>query len=115
MAGVSYKLVQPEKVIKQGAAWGVVLPTGEINLTVIAGQSPSIVKFDDGLLKILDEEGHVSELYFVKAGVAVIASDQCDVTSEKIWNKDRLNFEEMQEKAENDAFCSMIVDKWFGE
>ncbi|MDO4184557.1 MAG: hypothetical protein Q4D11_04910 [Rhodospirillales bacterium] len=112
MADVSYKLVQPEKVVKQGNAWGVVLPTGEINLTVIAGQAPSIVKFDSGLVKILDEDGKVCERYFVKAGIASIVSDTCVIASETVWNKAKLKFEDMVEQAKNDAFCEMIVEKW---
>lgn len=112
MASVSYKLVQPEKVIKQGSAWGIVLPTGEINLTVIVGQAPSIVKFDAGLVKILDDDGQVCDRYFVKEGVASIAADVCVITSEIIWNKAKLNFEEIREKSKDDDFCEMIVDKW---
>lgn len=111
MAKISYKLVQPEKVIKQGNAWGVVLPAGNVNLTVIEGQSPSIVKFDDGMIQILDEDGKVAEKYFAKAGVATIAENVCIAASETIIASERLDYDDVLERAKSDPFFEMISIK----
>jgi len=86
MANIKYKLVQPDKIIKSGETWGVVLPTGEINQTVISGQTPSILKTDNGMLRILNEHGQIIERYFISSGVATVADDLCVVASEHIIN-----------------------------
>jgi hypothetical protein len=58
MADVKYILVQPDKVIKSDKTWGVVLPTGKINQTVISGQTPSVIKTDTGIVRIQRRSGN---------------------------------------------------------
>ncbi len=111
MTNINYKLVQPERVVNKGSAWGVVLPTEGTNLTVIAGQSPSLVSFEDGLLKVLSDDGKTLAQYFVKAGVATIANDVCMVASELILAKNKLNRDDVLKKAENDPFFEMVAVK----
>ena len=84
MANIKYKLVQPDKIIKSGEAWGIVLPTGEINQTVISGQTPSILKTDNGIIRILDDKGQAIEHFFISSGVATVVDDLCIVASEHI-------------------------------
>ena len=110
MTNISYKLVQPEKVIKQGTAWGVVLPTGEIDLTVIAGHSPCMVKFGPGIIKIVDDTGKISEQYFAREGIATIAGDVCVAASESVLAKEKVSLQDALEKAKDDPFFEMVAD-----
>ena len=109
MTNINYKLVQPERVISQGSAWGVVLPTEGTNLTVIAGQSPSIVGFGDGLFKVLNESGKIVNKYFVRSGVATIVNDTCVVASEQVFAKADLDRDDVLKRAATDPFYEMVA------
>lgn len=110
MAEVSYKLVQPEKTVQEGKAWGVVLPAGEANLTVIAGRAPSLVLLEDGLLQIVDESGRVQKSFLIRKGMATIADDACLVASETILPTDAISLDEALEKAKTDGFYQVAAE-----
>lgn len=110
MAEVSYKLVQPEKTVYEGKAWGVVLPAGETNLTVISGRAPSLVLLEDGLLRIVDESGKPQKSFLVRKGMASIADDFCLVASETILPADGISLDEALEKAKTDGFYQAVAD-----
>lgn len=110
MAEVSYKLVQPEKTVKEGKAWGIVLPGGEINLTVISGRAPSLVLVEDGLLRIIDESGKTLSGFLVRKGMATIANDHCLVASETIIPADGISLDEALEQAKTDSFYQTVAD-----
>lgn len=110
MAEISYKLVQPEKTVQEGKAWGVVLPTGEINLTVIAGRAPSLVLLEDGLLQIVDESGRALKNFLVRKGMATIADDACMVVSETILPSEAVSLDEALEKAKTDDFYQVVAE-----
>lgn len=109
MANIRYKLVQPDKTIKSGEAWGVVLPTGEINQTVISGQTPSILKTDNGILRVLDEQGQIIERFFISSGVATVVDDLCVVASEHIVAT--TNIDITAASAYDDDFHQMVVEE----
>lgn len=110
MSEIRYKLVQPNKTVAEGQAWAVILPTGEINLTVITGRAPSLVELDNGCVQVMAENGSVQSRFFIKKGIATIANDSCLVASEQIIPFEKINFEEVEQKAETDSFYQMISD-----
>nr|QIM10700.1 hypothetical protein PlAlph_5920 [uncultured Alphaproteobacteria bacterium] len=110
MAEVSYKLVQPEKTVDAGKAWGVVLPCAENNLTVITGRAPSLVLLEDGLLRVIDESGKTLSSFLIRKGMATIADDHCLVASETIIPADGISLDEALEKAKTDSFYQTVVD-----
>ena len=111
MPQVEYQLVRPEKVVARGKAWGIILPTGEINMTVIAGQVPGIVKTVDGIVQILPEEGADGKKYFVRRGIATIAKDKCTLACEEIIPFDKANYEQAVAKEEQDEFYHMVAEE----
>ena len=111
MAEITYRLVVPYKTVEDGKAWGVILPTGEINLTVISGRAPSLVKVDEGMVKIMASETEVKQRLFVRKGFASIANDVCTIASEMIFPIEKVKLEEFKEKAENDSFYQMILEE----
>lgn len=110
MAEVQYQLIQPEKIIKSGRAWGVVLPTGEVNQTVVFGQSPTIVGVDNGVVQILSENGSVEDKFFVRAGSAHIADDKCIIISDEIILSTDIDDEFWKNHPQNDDFYLMIAE-----
>lgn len=108
MADVKYILVQPDKVIKSDKTWGVVLPTGKINQTVISGQTPSVIKTDTGIVRILNEKGSVVEDFFISAGLATIVDDECIVSSENIISRHDASLEMAQ--SFDDDFHRLIAE-----
>lgn len=110
MAEVSYKLVQPEKTVAEGKAWGVVLPCEENNLTVITGRAPSLVLTEDGLLRVIDENGKTLSSFLVRKGMATIADDHCLMASETIIPADGISLDDALEKAKNDSFYQTVAD-----
>ena len=108
MANIKYKLVQPDKTIKSGEAWGIVLPTGKINQTVISGQTPSVFKTDNGIIRVLNEKGQISDRYFISSGVATVTDDLCIVASEHILDTNNIDIAAMS--SYNDDFHRMVVE-----
>jgi len=111
MPQIEYQLVSPEKVVAHGKSWGIILPTGEINLTVIAGQVPAIVKTVDGVVQILPEESSIGKRYFVRRGIATISEDKCSLVCEEIIAFDKANYEQAADKEEQDEFYHLIAEE----
>ena len=108
MANIKYKLVQPDKIVKSGEAWGVVLPTGEINQTVISGQTPSILKTDNGIVRLLDEGGQIIEQFFISSGVATVVDDLCIVAGEHILSVNDIDI--ATASSYDDEFHQMVAE-----
>ncbi len=98
MAGVLIKLAQPNKVVESKEVFGVVLPACLGNLTVVLGQSPTIVLLKAGVISLLDNNGKVTQKFFINGGVADIANNICVVSSEVVINKKDVLLEHVQEE-----------------
>ncbi len=95
---VKFVLSKPEKVVRRGEYWGIVLPTVRDNLTVINGRAPSLVYLNPGVIKLMDSPDNVCEKIYVSEGIAEIANNQCNVSSEYILLKKEISLAEAQER-----------------
>ena len=59
MTDIHYQLAQPDRTVAEGDSWGVILPAGDVNLTVISERAPSLIRLDAGMLQIVDEKGEI--------------------------------------------------------
>lgn len=110
MTDIHYQLAQPDRTVAEGDSWGVILPAGDVNLTVISERAPSLIRLDAGMLQIVDEKGEIQKRFFVKEGIATVANDVCVVASENIIPFGDISIDEALQKAKDDAFYQTIVD-----
>ena len=108
MADVKYILVQPDKVVKSGNTWGIVLPDDKVNQTVIAGQTLGVMKISNGIIRLLDSNGKITERFFVRQGIANIVNDECIVASEDIIAFDDVDVEAVMKC--DDDFHKMVAE-----
>ena len=113
MTKVSYKLVRPEKIVARGKAWGVILPTGETDLTVIEGQMPTVTQTTDGVVKVMSAEDVVEAKFFARRGMATICDDSCILIAEEILPATEIDYQTARDKAETDEFYKMIAEELF--
>ena len=108
MANVKYKFVQPDKIIKTGETWGIVLPDEKVNQTVLSGQTPSIIRINNGVIRLLDTDKKITERFFVSRGIATVANNECILAAENIIAFDDIDLETALKY--NDDFHQMIVE-----
>jgi len=84
MAEISVKLTVPEDVTWEVSASRVQLPAVAGDITILPSRAPLEVVLTNGLLRLMRDNGEVTDAYFVKGGIAVIASDECVVATEAV-------------------------------
>ena len=91
---VKLVLAQPDKVVKTGDFWGVVLPTPQDNLTIVADRAPSLILMSAGVLKLLDDEEKIVGKFFVSGGVAEVNDNVCTVSADRVLPKGSITLDE---------------------
>lgn len=91
-------VAKPDKVVKKGEYWGVVLPTVHSNLTVIAGRAPSLIYLQAGPLKLLNTMDDMAEKLYVSEGVAEIADNLCTISAEYVLKAGEATVEAVKAK-----------------
>ena len=84
------------------------MPTGEINQTVISGQTPSILKTDNGTVRVLNESGQIIEQFFISSGVATVVDDLCIIAGEHIVSVNDIDI--ATASSYDDEFHQMVVE-----
>ena len=95
---VNLILAKPEKVVKKGEYWGVVLPTTQDNLTIIRGRAPSLIYLNAGVVKLLGSPDKVMEKIYISNGVAEVAGDTCTVSCEYVLTAGDVSLENIKVK-----------------
>ena len=96
----------------------VVLPAVEGDLTVLSDRAPTSLLLRDGQVKVLDKENRIEHRYFVKGGIADIAQNVCNVSSEVIDEYNDMTIElaeqkrDAAEKQSEKDYYQMIVDEF---
>lgn len=94
-------LAGPDRVVEKGEYWGVVLPTAQNNLTVIAGRAPSLICLKAGVVKLMNSADDMAKKLYIAEGVAEIADDVCTVSSEYVLTAPEANIETVKSKLDS--------------
>ena len=115
---ITLDIYTPDKKAIHKIIYGVVLPYGKTNLTIINNRAPTSLLLHHGLLKILDENKKIIETYFIDGGVVDVAYNICKISTFRIINISDINKEKALELRElemhNKDFYQMIVNYFNG-
>ena len=115
---ITLDIYTPDKKAIHKVIYGVVLPYGKTNLTIINNRAPTSLLLHQGLLKILDENKKIIETYFIDGGVVDVANNICKISTFRIINISDINKEKALELREqemhNKDFYQMIVNYFDG-
>lgn len=115
---ITLDIYTPDKKAIHKIIYGVVLPYGKTNLTIINNRAPTSLLLHQGLLKILDENKKIIETYFIDGGVVDVANNICKISTFRIINISDINKEKALELREqemhNKDFYQMIVNYFNG-
>ncbi len=109
-------LAKPDKIVKSGNYFGIILPGYPDNLTVIDGRAPSMVRLEPGIVQLLNEAGVAEEKIYIGGGVAQIVDNVCTVSVEKALSAKEISLQEASNRLqeikgeENTLFYQIIVD-----
>ncbi|MBQ8481333.1 MAG: hypothetical protein IJ532_02225 [Alphaproteobacteria bacterium] len=111
---VTLKIFTPEKTALERKVYRVVLPYGNINLTVLEDRAPTSLVLHAGMLQILREDDSVEDIYFIDRGVADIADNVCQISTAHLIRYDKISVDEAKELAQqepqNAEFYTMILE-----
>lgn len=110
---IALKIYIPEKLAVDKKVYRAVLPTVGKTLTVIKGRAPTLMVVDMGVVRILDENDHVIEEYYVSGGAADIKEDTCSVLTEAVINRKEIDLAKAQELYDEFAnpFYKWLIDE----
>ena len=80
-------IYMPEKRVLEKQVYRVVLPCNDKTLTVIEDRAPTLLPLNMGIIKILDEDNHVTEEYFIADGAVDIKENTCTILTESALNR----------------------------
>ena len=111
---ITLKIFVPEKTALEKKVHRVVLPYGNVNLTVIDERAPTSLVLCKGVMQILDENENVENEYFIDGGVVDIAVDVCKISTRKLIKKENITIDEALAKVEqephNTEFYQMVAN-----
>ncbi len=99
MAEISLKITVPSDVVREAKASRVQLPAKKGVITILPDRAPMELLLQDGVLHLLDEQAVPFESYFVKSGVAHVASDSCIVAAEEVVSANEITLAEAEKCA----------------
>ena len=97
----SFKLVSPEKILKDEPAVQVTVPGEEGDLGVLKGHSPFVVTVRPGVVSIVKEDGAEAEQIFIAGGFADISADNCTILAEEAIALSDLNEDALTQQIAN--------------
>lgn len=112
-------LSKPYSVVLENVAVDrVLLPAAKGDITILPQRAPTQLLLRDGVMHILDANGKPTETYFLKGGVAEVASNQCMVAAEDAFTFDRMSLPQVEELLSREeeyhlgdrGFYQMIAD-----
>src|ERR671917_1002777 len=89
MAGLSFELVAPERILFSGDVDAVVLPASEGDMTVMPGHEPVMTALKTGFLVITDRPGNGRRV-LVRGGFADINQNGLTVLAERALPEEEL-------------------------
>ena len=111
---ITLKVFVPEKTALEQKVYRVVLPYGNVNLTVIDERAPTSLVLYKGVMQILDENENVESEYFIDGGVVDIAQELCKISTRRLIKKEDITIAEALQKVENEPhnaeFYQMIAN-----
>lgn len=111
---ITLKIFTPEKTALNKKVFRVVLPYGNVNLTVIEDRAPTSLILHQGVMKILDENNQATNYYFIDSGVVDIANNECKISTLRFIEHSKISIEQALNLAEkepkNQQFYFMIAE-----
>jgi F-type H+-transporting ATPase subunit epsilon len=111
---ISLKIFTPDKTALNTKVAAVVLPYGKVNLTVVANRAPTSLMLKAGMLKILDNDGNITDIYFIDGGIADIADNVCTISTPHFIARHKIDMAKALElkngESDNSSFYQMIID-----
>ena len=114
------EIYTPDKIFLKKDVYRVVLPYGNVNLTIIRDRAPTSLILRTGTLIILNENNETSDIFFIDGGVVDVAQNVCKISVQHIINRQKITLEQalqlQQKEPENAEFYQMITEyiKGFG-
>lgn len=117
---INLTIALPGKVYLEEKVSSVVVPALKAAVNVLPDRAPSVFVLDYGALDILDEMGKLQKRYFVMAGVAEVAENNCKVMVQGIVPFENMDAKKAQtlvedaQNAQDRLFYQMISNYYNG-
>ncbi len=103
MAELSVKLTTPEDTAWEVSASRVQLPAVAGDITILPSRAPLELMLTSGLLRLMNERAETTKAYFVKGGVAHVASDACLIATEMFVDAKELTVDDAERLANDET------------
>lgn len=84
MAGLHFELVSPERLVRSGEVYMVVIPGTEGEFSVLAGHAPFMSTIRPGELAIYETQGAQPQRIHIEGGFAEVSEKGLTVLAEKL-------------------------------
>lgn len=108
---VKLTIEMPSAVMPEMEAEGVMIPAIDGDITILSERAPSVFALDYGIVQLLDANMKPFAKYYISSGVADVAQGVVKLMTGCVLKADDISKAEAEEKAKDDVFYQMIVDR----
>ncbi|MDZ7588374.1 MAG: ATP synthase F1 subunit epsilon [Parasphingorhabdus sp.] len=84
MANIHFELVTPEKLVRSGEAYMVVVPGTEGDLGIMAGHAPLMTTMRDAEMRIYATDGATPDAMMIRGGFAEVNDKGLTILAEAV-------------------------------